>query len=244
MNTPQTEPSSPAPLNPSVLEPGSAPITWKDALAGERELPYFREVMKQVESERAAGKIIYPKNSEIFNALQFTPFDAVKVVILGQDPYHGPNQAHGLCFSVRPGVPPPPSLQNIFKELQSDLGIAPPTSGSLERWAKEGVLLLNTTLTVAAGQPMSHANLGWERFTDRVIGELNQRRSGIVFMLWGSHAQKKGASIDTSKHLILKSPHPSPLSAHRGFLGCRHFSRANEYLQSRNIPPVDWNLSG
>ena len=218
-------------------------ISWKEALAGEREAAYFKEITDFVERERRNGKAIYPQNSEVFNALALTPFDKVKVVILGQDPYHGPNQAHGLCFSVRPGVPLPPSLQNIFKELKNDLGCSVPTSGSLEKWATQGVLLLNTTLTVESGQPMSHANLGWERFTDRIIKELNDRRDGIVFMLWGSHAQKKGAAIDPTRHLILKAPHPSPLSAHRGFLGCRHFSKANEYLIARGLAPIIWGLS-
>lgn len=219
------------------------PVSWKEALAGEREEPYFREITEFVERERQNGKTVYPKNSEIFRALQLTPFEQVKVVILGQDPYHGPNQAHGLCFSVRRGVPPPPSLQNIFKELNSDLGCPMPPSGSLEKWATQGVLLLNTSLTVEAGQPMSHANLGWERFTDRIIKELNERREGIVFMLWGSHAQKKGAAIDQTRHLVLKAPHPSPLSAHRGFLGCRHFSKANEYLVAHGDTPIAWDLS-
>ena len=226
-----------------IFVPPAAPITWKEALAGERESQYFKDITAFIERERNAGKVIYPKNGEIFNALQYTPFEEVKVVILGQDPYHGPNQAHGLCFSVRPGIPFPPSLQNIFKEIQEDVGAPIPTSGSLEKWAKEGVLLLNTSLTVEAGQPMSHANLGWERFTDRVIRELNQKREGIVFMLWGSHAQKKGAVINPSRHLVLKSPHPSPLSAHRGFFGCKHFSRANEYLKSRGVAPIDWGLT-
>ena len=220
----------------------SQPISWKEALAGEREAPYFREIREFVEQERKKGKRVYPKNSEIFRALQLTPFEQVKVVIVGQDPYHGPNQAHGLCFSVRPGVPLPPSLQNIFKELHNDLGCPPPTSGSLENWATQGVLLLNTTLTVEAGQPMSHANVGWERFTDRIISELNERRAGIVFMLWGSHAQKKGAAIDPTRHLVLKAPHPSPLSAHRGFQGCRHFSKANEYLFAHDRAPIVWDL--
>ncbi|NDC36580.1 MAG: uracil-DNA glycosylase [Proteobacteria bacterium] len=226
----------------SLTQP-SHKVTWRDALAGEREEPYFKEITKFVERERKNGKVIYPNTSEVFNALQLTPFDAVKVVILGQDPYHGPNQAHGLSFSVLPGVPLPPSLQNIFKELRADLGLQPPSSGSLERWARQGVLLLNTTLTVESGRPMSHAKLGWEHFTDRIIKELNQRRRGIVFMLWGSHAQSKGAAIDQSRHLVLKAPHPSPLSAHRGFLGCRHFSKANEYLRSIGASPIAWDLN-
>lgn len=217
-------------------------ITWNEALCGEKEAPYFKEITEFIERERRDGKTIYPKNADIFNALQFTPFEKVQVVILGQDPYHGPNQAHGLCFSVRPGVALPPSLQNIFKELISDVGCSMPTSGCLESWAQQGVLLLNSTLTVESGQPMSHANLGWERFTDRIIQELNNRRSGIVFMLWGAHAQKKGAAIDPTRHLILKAPHPSPLSAHRGFLGCRHFSKANEYLKARGSAGINWDI--
>lgn len=217
--------------------------TWKDVLNGERELAYFKEAMKFIESERRAGKIIYPKNSEIFNALQITPFDDVRVVILGQDPYHGPGQAHGLCFSVLPGVPPPPSLQNIFKELHEDLGLAIPSHGCLESWARQGVLLLNTSLSVEAGKPQSHSAIGWERFTDRIIRELSDHREGLVFLLWGSHAQKKGQIIDRTKHSVLQAPHPSPLSASRGFFGCRHFSRANELLRSRGSPPIDWALT-
>lgn len=242
MNTaPQTQLTSSLQASSSLQS--SSSLQWKDVLAGEREAPYFNELTEFIARERGNGKQIYPKNAEVFAALSLTPFNRVKVVILGQDPYHGPGQAHGLCFSVRPGVPLPPSLQNIFKELRSDLGCSIPTSGSLEHWALQGVLLLNTTLTVQEGQPLSHANLGWERFTDRVIKELNERRDGIVFMLWGSHAQKKGAAIDTTRHLVLKAPHPSPLSAHRGFLGCRHFSKANEFLSAHGGTPINWDLT-
>jgi uracil-DNA glycosylase len=222
-----------------LLEP-SDPTTWKEVLAGEKEQPYFKELLAFVEAERASGKIIYPKNSEVFNALNFTPFDKVQVVILGQDPYHGPNQAHGLCFSVKPPTPPPPSLVNIFLELQNDLGISRPTHGCLESWAKQGVLLLNAGLTVEEGKAGSHANRGWERFTDRVIRELNDRREHIVFLLWGSYAQKKASFVDRAKHLVLEAPHPSPLSAYRGFLGCRHFSKANEYLRRRGVSEISW----
>lgn len=219
------------------------PITnWKEVLRGERESEYFKKLMTFIENERKAGKVIYPKNSDIFNALSFTPFPEVKVVIIGQDPYHGPRQAHGLCFSVLPGVPAPPSLLNIFKELQSDVGFAIPNHGCLEKWAKQGVMLLNTVLTVEAGRPQSHANLGWENFTDRVIRELNEKRENLVFLLWGSHAQKKGESINRFKHLVLQAPHPSPLSAHRGFLGCKHFSQTNEFLKKKGIATIDWSL--
>lgn len=198
--------------------------------------------MAHVERERAAGKIIYPKNSDIFNALTFTPFEEVNVVIIGQDPYHGRNQAHGLCFSVQPGVPAPPSLVNIFQELESDLGLKRPTHGCLEKWAKQGVLLLNAVLTVEAGQPQSHANLGWETFTDKIIYELNARKQGLVFLLWGSPAQKKCASIDPQRHTVLRAPHPSPLSAHRGFFGCKHFSQTNAILRSLGKKEIDWQL--
>lgn len=217
-------------------------VTWTDVLSGERQEPYFRELLDFVEEERRSGKTIYPKNSEIFNALHCTPFDSVRVVILGQDPYHGPNQAHGLCFSVRPPTPAPPSLVNIFSELESDLGIKRPRHGNLESWARQGVLLLNAVLTVEEGKPGSHALRGWERFTDRVVREINDKREHVVFMLWGSYAQKKGAHVDRTKHLVLEAPHPSPLSAHRGFLGCRHFSQANEYLAKHGLPTVDWHL--
>jgi uracil-DNA glycosylase len=219
-------------------------LSWTDVLAGEREQPYFKELLKFVEHERTAGKVIYPKNSEVFNALSYTPFCSVKVVILGQDPYHGPNQAHGLCFSVKPPTPPPPSLVNIFLELKKDLDMPRPAHGCLESWAKQGVLLLNSVLTVEEGKPGSHANRGWERFTDRIIRELNDRREHLVFLLWGAYAQKKAGFVNRSKHLVLEAPHPSPLSAHRGFLGCRHFSKANGYLSEHGMSPIDWRLVG
>ena len=215
-------------------------MDWKDVLGEEREKDYFKELLGFVEGERQKGKIIYPPNSEVFAALQHTPFSEVKVVILGQDPYHGPNQAHGLSFSVKEGIPFPPSLQNIFLELKNDLSIQKPNSGCLMRWAKQGVLLLNAVLTVEAGNAGSHANRGWEKFTDKVISELNQKRNEVVFMLWGSYAQKKGEFLDGARHLILKAPHPSPLSAHRGFLGCKHFSKANAYLKSKGISEISW----
>ena len=220
--------------------PAPKELTWKEVLAGEREEPYFKSLLSFIESERTAGKRIYPKNSEIFNALNTTPFEKVRVVIIGQDPYHGPNQAHGLCFSVQPGIPFPPSLQNIFKEIRDDVGTPQPADGCLERWAQQGVLLLNAVLSVEAERAGSHANRGWERFTDRVIRELNTHRKGLVFLLWGSYAQKKCEHIDTTKHFILKAPHPSPLSAHRGFLGCRHFSKANQLLEKQGFSPIKW----
>ncbi len=216
--------------------------TWSDVLSGEREQPYFKELLEFVEGERRSGKTIYPKNSEVFNALHCTPFESVQAVILGQDPYHGPNQAHGLCFSVRAPTPPPPSLVNIFTELESDVGVPKPSHGDLESWARQGVLLLNAVLTVEEGKPGSHALRGWERFTDRVVREINDRREHVVFMLWGAYAQKKGAFVDRAKHLVLEAPHPSPLSAHRGFLGCRHFSQANSYLAKHGGLPIDWRL--
>lgn len=193
-------------------------------------------------AEKAAGRRIYPPGAQIFAALDVTRFDAVKVVILGQDPYHGPGQAHGLCFSVQPGVPVPPSLMNIFAEIESDLGIARPDHGCLTPWARRGVLLLNSVLTVQAGMAGSHQGKGWEGFTDRVVDELNRGRDGLVFLLWGSYAQAKGKLIDTRRHCVLKAPHPSPLSAHRGFLGCRHFSKCNQYLEAHGQTPMDWSL--
>jgi len=221
-------------------DPSLTPPSWKEVLAGEREKPYFIELMKFIEQERASGKVIYPKNSEVFNAIQRTSFESVRVVILGQDPYHGAGQAHGLSFSVKKGVPAPPSLKNIFKELEADLKIPTPKHGCLESWADQGVLLLNSVLTVQAANAGSHANRGWEQFTDRVIAEVNAHKSGVVFLLWGSYAIKKGSFIDQKKHLVLTAPHPSPLSAHRGFLGCRHFSKANQYLQENGQSSIDW----
>ncbi|PWC21121.1 MULTISPECIES: uracil-DNA glycosylase [Brenneria] len=216
-------------------------LTWHDVLAQEKLQPYFINTLQFVGKERAAGKIIYPPQKDVFNAFRFTELHQVKVVILGQDPYHGPNQAHGLSFSVRPGVPAPPSLVNIYKELANDIpDFEIPRHGFLQSWAEQGVLLLNTVLTVEAGQAHSHANLGWETFTDRVIAVLNENREGIVFLLWGSHAQKKGSIIDRQRHHVLKAPHPSPLSAHRGFLGCKHFSQANRLLEQQGLAPIDW----
>lgn len=194
-------------------------------------------------AEDAAGKVIFPTKDDVFNAFTYTPFERVRVVILGQDPYHGPGQAHGLSFSVPPGVKAPPSLVNIFKEIERDLGIARPAHGNLEHWAKQGVLLLNAMLTVEQSNAGSHQGKGWESFTDAAIESINRQREGVVFLLWGSYAQKKGALIDSEKHLVLTAPHPSPLSAHRGFLGCGHFSQANTYLQSQGLEPIDWSLS-
>ncbi|MDO1509155.1 MULTISPECIES: uracil-DNA glycosylase [unclassified Neisseria] len=217
--------------------------TWHEAIGAEKQQPYFQHIIQSVKQERASGRIIYPPASDVFNAFKATEFDQVKVVILGQDPYHGAGQAHGLAFSVRPDIAIPPSLVNIYKELANDIaGFQIPRHGCLQHWAEQGVLLLNTVLTVRAGQAHSHASLGWEQFTDRVIAQLNGHREHIVFLLWGSHAQKKGAFIDRSRHLVLTSPHPSPLSAHRGFFGCRHFSQANRYLQEHGETPIDWQV--
>jgi uracil-DNA glycosylase len=213
--------------------------SWKKHLANEFEQPYFAELVNFVKQEYGTTRI-YPPAKLIFNAFDQCPFDDVKVVILGQDPYHGPGQAHGLCFSVNDGVQPPPSLVNIFKEINDDLKIPVPNSGNLERWAKQGVLLLNATLTVKAHQAGSHQNKGWERFTDKVIEILSKEKENIVFMLWGSYAQKKGAVIDPKKHKILTAVHPSPLSAHRGFLGCKHFSLANQYLEEKGLKGIEW----
>ncbi|EEQ15469.1 Uracil-DNA glycosylase [Yersinia frederiksenii ATCC 33641] len=207
----------------------------------EKEQPYFQDTLAYVAAQRSAGKTIYPAQKDVFNAFRLTELDQVKVVILGQDPYHGPNQAHGLSFSVLPGVPAPPSLVNMYKELATDIpGFQRPNHGYLQSWAEQGVLLLNTVLTVEAGNAHSHANLGWETFTDKVIAALNEHRDGVIFMLWGAHAQKKGRIIDALRHFLLKAPHPSPLSAHRGFLGCKHFSQANHLLQQQGLPPIDW----
>jgi uracil-DNA glycosylase len=216
--------------------------SWKARIGSYLERPEMLALSAFLRAEKQAGKVIYPPGPDIFAAFDHTPFDAVRVVILGQDPYHGPNQAHGLCFSVRPGVQTPPSLQNIFKEIQRDLGIAPPDHGCLTPWADRGVLLLNAVLTVERGMANAHQGKGWEGFTDAAIDALNREREGIVFMLWGSYAQKKGQLIDTRKHRVLKSVHPSPLSAHRGFLGCGHFSAANQYLTEHGQAPIDWSL--
>jgi len=219
------------------LEPG-----WKAQLAPEFDTDYMRDLGDFLRLEKAAGRRVLPPGREIFNALDSTPFERVRVVILGQDPYHGVGQAHGLCFSVKTGVAPPPSLLNIFKELASDVGFSNPGHGNLQYWAEQGVLLLNAVLTVQAGQAASHQGKGWEHFTDRIVALLNEQRQGLVFMLWGSAAQKKGAWIDRDRHLVLMSPHPSPLSAARGFFGNRHFSRANAYLEEQGSAPIDWQL--
>ncbi len=216
--------------------------SWKEKLKEEFDKPYFSNIVNHLKTEREQKKIIYPPGKMIFNAFNSTPFDKVKVLILGQDPYHGPGQAHGLCFSVQPGVPPPPSLVNIFKELQTDIGMERPKDGDLSKWAAEGVFLLNASLTVRAGEPMSHAKIGWAQFTDAVIKKIAEEKEHVVFLLWGKFAQEKAAFIDESKHCILKAAHPSPLSAHAGFLGCRHFSKTNKYLMDKGIEPVDWKL--
>lgn len=216
--------------------------TWQTVLAGEKQKPYFQSILNFLQTQYAAGKKIYPKSADMCNAFKYTPFADVRVVILGQDPYHGAGQAHGLCFSVQPGITPPPSLKNIFQELHDDLGLRIPSHGCLEKWAKQGVLLLNTVLTVEAGKPQSHANIGWEIFTDKVIQILNSQKKGLIFLLWGSPAQRKGAIIDPTRHHILKTVHPSPLSAHRGFMGCKHFSKTNALLHQMGQTEIDWQL--
>lgn len=217
--------------------------TWKEAIGTEKEQPYFQQILQKVQHERASGKIIYPPQNEVFSAFALTEFSEVKVVILGQDPYHGVGQAHGLAFSVKPPVAPPPSLVNMYKELSQDIaGFQVPRHGYLVDWAKQGVLLLNTVLTVEQGRAHSHANLGWEIFTDKVIAQLNHHRENLVFLLWGSHAQKKGQFIDRNRHCVLTAAHPSPLSAHRGFFGCHHFSKANEYLRMKALEAINWQL--
>ena len=213
--------------------------TWKAQLQSEFDKPYFEQLTQFVRQEYATTTV-YPPGRLIFNAFNLCPFDQVRVVIIGQDPYHEPGQAHGLCFSVNDGVAFPPSLQNIFKEIHDDLGSPIPTSGNLTRWAQQGVLLLNATLTVRAHQAGSHQHKGWEDFTDAVIRQLNEHREHLVFILWGSYAQKKGAFIDRNKHLVLTSAHPSPLSVYRGFYGNHHFSLANNYLQKNGLPPIQW----
>lgn len=215
---------------------------WSEHLAGEFEQPYMQALADFLAAEEAAGKVLYPASQHCFNALNSTALDQVSVVILGQDPYHGPGQAHGLCFSVRADVPPPPSLVNIFKEQQADIGITVPDHGCLQPWAEQGVLLLNSVLTVVQGQAGAHQGQGWETFTDRVIDVINRQREGVVFLLWGSYARKKGRMIDRQRHLVLEGPHPSPLSAYRGFFGCRHFSQANDWLQQQGRRPIDWQL--
>ncbi|HHA19784.1 MAG: uracil-DNA glycosylase [Gammaproteobacteria bacterium] len=217
--------------------------SWQKQLSMEFEMPYMKTLKQFLRAEKDLQKVIYPHSSNWFHALDTTPLDEVKVVILGQDPYHQHGQAHGLCFSVLPGVKIPPSLKNMYKELQTDMGIAPASHGYLEGWAKQGVLLLNAVLTVEDSNANSHQGKGWEQFTDKVIAIVNERCEHVVFMLWGSYAQKKGAVIDSERHLVLKAPHPSPLSAHRGFFGCHHFSRANNYLQQHGKTTINWQLS-
>ncbi|MGM9612495.1 MAG: uracil-DNA glycosylase [Butyricicoccus sp.] len=215
---------------------------WDDILASEFQSDYYRRIRYWLKKEYAE-QTVYPPMEDIFNALRYTPYHAVKAVLLGQDPYHGPGQAHGLCFSVREGIAPPPSLKNIFQELESDLGFPPPKNGTLTKWAKQGVLMLNTTLTVRCGQANSHKNIGWITFTDAIIRRLNERETPIVFLLWGGNARSKKPLITNPNHLILETVHPSPLSAYGGFFGCRHFSRCNEFLQAHGQTPIDWNLN-
>jgi uracil-DNA glycosylase len=214
--------------------------SWLERLDDQFDQEYMHKLRDFLVTRKQHRAVIYPPGKQIFNALNSTPFERVRVVILGQDPYHGPGQAHGLCFSVQPGIRVPPSLANIYREIHADLGIEPQHHGYLQSWAEQGVLLLNAVLTVERGQAGSHQGKGWEIFTDAIVQLLNDEREGLVFMLWGSYAMKKGAVIDRRKHLVLKAPHPSPLSAHRGFLGCRHFSSANEYLQQKQLLPIDW----
>jgi len=217
--------------------------SWQPTLGVEFDKLYMQQLRQFLREEKDLKKIIYPKSANVFQAFALTPIENVKVVLLGQDPYHGEGQAHGLCFSVQPGVPLPPSLMNIYKELKTDLGIPPSQNGCLENWSKQGVLLLNSVLTVEKGRAGSHQGKGWERFTDRVIEILNEKMQGLVFLLWGSYAQKKGQFIHSDKHLVLKAAHPSPFSAHQGFLGCRHFSSANAYLEKQGKSPIDWQIS-
>ena len=216
--------------------------SWLTHIGEEFDRPYMHALKDFLQHEKSAGKTIYPRGDEIFNAMNTTPFDHVRVVILGQDPYHGEGQAHGLSFSVKDGVKPPPSLINIYKEISAEFGTPIPRSGNLTGWAKQGVLLLNATLTVEASLAGSHQNKGWETFTDSIIRAINDHHQHIVFLLWGSYAQKKGAFIDRTRHLVLEAPHPSPLSAHRGFLGCGHFKKANDYLLSHGLSPIDWSV--
>jgi|TARA_B100000745_G_scaffold280411_1_gene212477 uracil-DNA glycosylase len=218
-------------------------MQWSDILAAEKKADYFMSAMEHVSQRKQQGVTVYPPANDMFNAFKLTQLKDTRVVLLGQDPYHGPDQAHGLCFSVKPGIAFPPSLKNIFKELHDDIGSALPEHGNLDKWAREGVLLLNTFLTVEAGTPQSHQNIGWEIFTDKVIKLLSDTKEHIVYILWGAHAQKKQKLIDTSKHSIIKSAHPSPLSAHRGFFGSRPFSKTNELLLAHNQPPIDWDLT-
>jgi len=217
--------------------------SWRKVLLNEFNQPYFQNIVHFLKNEKHKGEIIYPPGPMIFHAFDATPFDKVNVVILGQDPYHNPHQAHGLAFSVQKGVPAPPSLVNIFKEINNDLGISIPPHGHLEKWALQGVLLLNASLTVEENKPMSHSKIGWHHFTDDVIRIISERKEHVVFILWGAFAKSKQELIDKSKHLILTAAHPSPLSAHNGFFGCRHFSKTNQWLQEQGITPIDWSLT-
>jgi uracil-DNA glycosylase len=216
--------------------------SWKKVLHHEFSQPYFAGIVSFLKAEKLAGKTVYPPGKFIFNAFNTTPFDKVKIVLLGQDPYHGPGQAHGLSFSVPNGIAQPPSLINIFKELHKDVGIPIPKSGNLTSWAEQGVLLLNASLTVRANEPMSHAKIGWAEFTNAVIQKVSDQKNNVVFLLWGKFAQEKQILIDDSKHLILKAAHPSPFSVERGFFGCKHFSKANDYLKKNGIDEIDWRL--
>jgi len=217
--------------------------SWKEVLKQEFNKPYFLQVAAHLKTEKASGATVYPPGSLIFNAFNTTPFNEVKVVILGQDPYHGPGQAHGLSFSVPDGVPPPPSLVNIYKELHADIGIPIPKTGNLTKWAKQGVFLLNAMLTVRANEPASHSKIGWMDFTDAVIRKISDEKKGVVFLLWGRFAQEKQVLIDETKHHVLKAAHPSPFSADKGFLGCKHFSKTNEILVAQGLTPIDWEIS-
>lgn len=228
------------PIPPEVPQIPAIDPGWAQRLAPEFSAPYFNALKTFLVHERAT-QTVFPRGRDILRAFQLTPFEEVRVVILGQDPYHGPGQAHGLCFSVPQGIPAPPSLQNIIKEIQRDIGPFTPQGGDLSHWAEQGVLLLNATLTVRSGEAASHQGHGWERFTDAAISALSRERTGLVFLLWGRHAQAKEALIDTDRHYVLKAPHPSPLSAHRGFLGCGHFSAANEILAAQGGTPIDWH---
>lgn len=217
--------------------------SWQDLLGAEKQQPYFQDILSQVKQRREQGVVVYPPQEDVFNAFKLTPLDQLKVVILGQDPYHGEGQAHGLCFSVRPGIKTPPSLVNMYKELAQDIeGFQIPSHGFLQPWAEQGVLLLNTVLTVEQGQAHSHAKIGWESFTDKVIQAISENCEQVVFLLWGSHAQRKGSVIDKNKHFVLSAPHPSPLSAHRGFLGCQHFSQTNQLLVRNGKQPINWQV--
>jgi len=217
--------------------------TWKETLKQEFTKPYFLQIATHLKAEKVSGKTIYPPGSLIFNAFNTTHFDNVKVVVLGQDPYHGQGQAHGLSFSVPKGIPPPPSLINIFKELQNDIGLSIPNHGNLTHWAEQGVMLLNASLTVRANEPMSHAGIGWAEFTNAVIEKISAQKEHVVFLLWGKFAQEKISLVDETKHLVLKAAHPSPFSADKGFFGCKHFSKTNAWLMSKGIDPIDWKLN-